>query len=248
MVTPFMVDRSLPTPLYWQLKEQILKHIDDGSLAPGDWLPSESELCQELRLSRPTIRQALSELAMEGVIEKARGRGSFVARPKIDGGFLSKLQTFAEEMRQQHLTPSTRLISLDQVAGIPKINDRLGLPLAAPLIALVRLRLADDVPVVHVETYLPYETFPSLVEADLENASLYDTLEREHAVRVSRVTRQIEAVVAGRHDTELLGVSLGAAICLTRTVAYADEVAGPVEYSVARYRGDMTQFSLELYR
>lgn len=243
----YAIDKSVPLPLYSQLKARILGQIAAGTLKPGDLLPSESQFCRALGISRPTIRQAFSELAMEGYVAKQRGRGSFVSQPKIEGRFLSKLQSFDAEMRQQRLTPSTRLISLEQVPGIPAVNDRLGLPLGAPLIALTRLRAADGIPVVYVETYLPHAPFAGLLDADLEGRSLYATLEEDYGVRVDRVTRTIEAVQATPSEADLLEIRHGAAISLVHTVAYASR-PGPVEYSVARYRGDRTTFSLELYR
>ncbi|MDR2374500.1 MAG: GntR family transcriptional regulator [Bifidobacteriaceae bacterium] len=247
IVTRFEIDKALPIPLYRQLKDRILSHIRDGTLEPGDLLPSESELGQALGLSRPTIRQALSELALEGFITKEQGRGSFVAKPKTEGHFLSKLQSFSDEMRQLGLEPSTELLSLRVVASIPKVNDRLGLPLGHPLVELARLRSADAVPIVYVETYLPGVEFADLVNFDLAGASLYATLEKDFGAAVTRVTRTIEACLVRPREAKLLKVEPPSAICLVRTVAYADG-RGPVEYSIARYRGDQTQFSLELYR
>lgn len=243
----YRLDKTSPVPLYLQLKSKILAEIESGALKAGDLLPSEAELVAALAISRPTVRQALSELSVEGYVHKQRGRGSFVSYPKIEGRFLSKLQSFAEEMRQQRLTPSTTVLSLAKIDGIPQVNDRLGLPHSEPLIALSRLRFADGAPVVIVDTCLPYTPFAGLLTADLENASLYDTLERDYATRVSRVARTIEAAPAAAQDAELLRVKQGAPVCLVHTVAYSVDNRA-VEHSVARYRGDMTRFSLELYR
>ena len=64
----FLIDKTLPVPLYYQLKTQLLKLIDEGYFKSGDKLPTESELCALLDISRPTIRQAFSELIKEGYI------------------------------------------------------------------------------------------------------------------------------------------------------------------------------------
>lgn len=242
------VDKKQPVPLYRQLKDSILRMINDGTLIPGTMLPSEAELCQALKVSRPTTRQALAELAIEGYVTKAQGRGTFVSHPRIEGRFLSKLQTFADEIRQDSMTPSTRVLGLEVSEGIPHVNDRLGLPLSAPIVAIKRLRFADGVPVVFVETYLPYRLVPGMLDTDLEEHSLYETLERQYGLRVSRVTRVIEAAASTPREAELLLVKQGAPICLVKTVGYTDKTGGPVEFSVARYRGDMTTFSVELYR
>jgi GntR family transcriptional regulator len=243
----FAVDKNSPIPLYRQLKDAILEQIKDGSLEAGDLLPSEAELGAELGISRPTIRQALSELTSEGFVIKEQGRGSFVSKPKPEGRFLSKLQSFNDEMRQLGMEPSTRLLSLSTTGGIANVNDRLGLPHSTPLVEMHRLRFADGVPMVAVRSYLPGDRFGRLVEMDMETRGLYQTLEAEFGVRLERVTRTIGAVLARTADAELLEVALPAALSEVRTVAYS-EAGSPVEYSLARYRGDTTQFSLELYR
>ena len=241
------LDKASPTPLYMQLRNRIVAEVEAGTLATDELLPSESELIEGLSISRPTVRQAFTLLAMEGYVRKERGRGSFVAHPKIEGQFLNKLQSFDDEMRQQRLTPSTRLLSLHRTPGIPRVNDRLGLPHQDALIELNRLRFADGAPVVYVVTYLPYDMFPGLLTTDLENASLYATLEQAHGTRVNRVTRTIEASPARASEAELLQVKPGSPVCLVHTTAYtADNRA--VEYSIASYRGDVTAFTVELYR
>jgi len=247
VATRYRLDKTSPQPLYMQLKAKIVAEVQAGDLLPGCLLPSESDLVSALGISRPTVRQAFGELAMEGYVTKQRGRGSFVAYPKIEGQFLNKLQSFDDEMRQQRRTPSTRMLSLKRVDGIPKINDRLGLPHGDQLIELTRLRFADGVPVVYVDTHLPLAPFVGLLADDLETTSLYATLERDYGTRVNRVTRTIEASPARAFEAELLQLSPNDPICLVRTTAFTDDNRA-VEYSVASYRGDMMAFSMELYR
>lgn len=73
------IDRHSPQPLYAQLKELLILRIQTGVYKPGDQIPSEMTLCQELSLSRPTVRQAVAELVNEGVLVIEKGRGTFVA-------------------------------------------------------------------------------------------------------------------------------------------------------------------------
>ena len=64
-------------PLYLGVYREIAREIESGALLPGDRLPSERWLCDELGVSRATVRRALEELMAEGMVE-SRGRGSFV--------------------------------------------------------------------------------------------------------------------------------------------------------------------------
>lgn len=106
------IDKQAPIPLYYQLKQQILRHISEGTLQFGDLLPSEAEICEKLKISRPTVRQAMGDLTAEGYLTRQKGKGTFVARPKIQGGFFQKLQSFEEEMRQRGSCPRPAFCAL----------------------------------------------------------------------------------------------------------------------------------------
>lgn len=243
----YCLDKNTPVPLYYQLKQCIIRMIEEGILQVGDMLPTENELCDHLGISRPTVRQALNELMSEGLVTRQKGRGSFVSRPKIDARFFQKLESFNQEMRQKGLVPSTKILGLEKINGIASVNKRLQLELDAPLIHLTRLRFANGEPVVYLETFLPFDKFPTLLTADFESKSLYIQMEAEYGQWVSKVHREIEAVNATRAEADLLEIDPGKAVCLVKTIAYTQEEV-PVEYSVARYRGDRNKFSVDLYR
>lgn len=242
-----VLDKHSPLPLYYQLKQVIQGAIEDGTLLPGEMLPPEMAFCDEFGISRATIRQALSELMQEGYLDRQRGKGTFVTVPKIDARFLNKLESFSEEMRQKGLTPSTRVLTLSLLEGASHINQKLGLDDAEKLIYLERLRCTDGEPIVYLETYLPHRLFAPLLSYDFEAHSLYDLMEQICGLRLTHVTRRIEAVNATPEESMLLQVGKDAALCLVKTTGYtAENVA--IEYSVARYRGDRNEFSVELYR
>lgn len=242
------LDKNIPIPLYYQLKKQLLALIEEGVLKPGDALPAENDLCEMLHVSRPTIRQAFKELVNEGYLIRYKAKGTFVAIPKVKDQFLSKLESFNQEMIEKGKTPRTAVLALEKLHGIPEVNEKLNLPFDAPLIRLSRLRAADEVQMVYLDTYLSYDRFPRLLDVDFTEMSLYKVLEEYYKVRVDRAQREIEAVNARKQEAELLNVAPNKALCLVRTVSFTDTSAQPVEYSVARYRGDMTKFTVEIYR
>jgi GntR family transcriptional regulator len=149
-------------------------------------------------------------------------------------------------MRSKGLNPSTTLLKLERISGPCEANERLDIPLDASLIYLSRLRFADGVPLVYVETFLPFERCAAIMGVDLSESSLYDSLERLCGVRINRAHRQIESVNAKKADAELLRIAANKAVSLVKTVAYSDDT--PVEFSVARYRGDLNKFSVVTYR
>jgi GntR family transcriptional regulator len=242
------LDKNIPVPLYYQLKKQILSLIENAAVQEGTMLPPENELCEALNVSRPTIRQAFSELVNEGYVSRYKGKGTFVSKPKVDERFFSKLETFHNEMSAKGLTPHTRVLALRRLSGPHEANERLGISLDAPLLYLSRLRSVDKVPLVYVETFLPFDKYEKLMEVDFNVNSLYDSLEKLCHVRINRARREIEAINAPKKEAELLHIAKNKALNLVKTVAYSDDTPGPVEFSIARYRGDINKFSVDIFR
>jgi len=243
-----VLDKNTPIPLYYQIKSQLMALISSGEIVEGDMIPPENELCELLSVSRPTIRQALNDLVAEGYIRRFKGRGTFVAKPKVEARFLSDLETFNTEMENKNLSPRTEVLSLEKRVDFPEACNQLNIPPDTPIIALQRRRYANDAPLVLVETYFSYNDYPKLMNVDFHNNSLYDSLEEIYGVRISRVIRELEAVNAHRKEAELLEIAPNKAITLVRTVGFTENSPDPVEYSVAKYSGEMNKFYVELRR
>ena len=106
------MDRNIPVPLYYQLKQFMISQIEQNVLKEGDPVPSEEELCHILNVSRATIRQAFSELVAEGHLKRMKAKGTFIAKPKIEGEFFQTIESFNDEMRKKGLVPSTKVIGM----------------------------------------------------------------------------------------------------------------------------------------
>jgi GntR family transcriptional regulator len=242
------LDKTIPSPLYYQLKKQVLSLIENSVITEGDMLPAENELCELFKVSRPTIRQALIELVNEGYLDRHKGKGTFVSKPKVNDRFFSKLESYNAEMISKGLTPHTRVIAIKKIEGPHEANERLCIPLDAPIVYLSRLRSVDNIPLVYVETFLSFEKYGKVMDVDLAVNSLYDSLEKIYQVRVTRVRREIEAINAPRSEAGLLHIAKNQAINLVKTVSYSENSLDPIEFSIARYRGDLNKFSVDVYR
>lgn len=242
------LDKSIPIPLYYQLKREILEMINNGTLKTGEMLPAEPEVCEKLLISRTTVRQAFSELVDDGYLIRFKGKGTYIAKQKVKDRFLSKLESFNDEMRAKGATPHTKVLALEEIAGNPECNSYLNIPMDKSLIHLCRVRYADNTPMVYVDTYLPAQQYQKLLQIDFTQSSLYEELEKIYGVRVKNAHREIEAVLARKKEAECLEIEPNKPICFVRTVSYADDRSKPIEYSLARYRGDRTKFEVETYR
>lgn len=241
------LDRNIPIPLYYQLKQFMMDNINNNTLKEGESVPTEEELCNLLNISRPTVRQAFSELVSEGYLKRLKAKGTFISKPQVDGKFFQKIESFNSEMKALGLTPSTRLLSAQIIQSDEDISRVFNFEVGNRVVYLERVRYANDDPMVYVETYLPAEQFESIINDDLENHSLYEILETKYSTKLSHVKRTIQADLSDEFLSNLLSVPENSAILFVRTIGY-DVNELPVEYSIAQYGGNRNKFTLELYR
>ncbi|MBI3286974.1 MAG: GntR family transcriptional regulator [Chloroflexi bacterium] len=241
------IDRNSPIPYYVQVKEALRERIERGDWKAGHQLPGELELCRIFEVSRTVIRQALKELTYEGLIAPQKGKGTFVAEPKIAESLVQKLTGFYQDMVDRGHNPVSQVLKQRVYPANLKVAARLAIQPGTPVIEIDRLRFIQDEPIVLVTTYLPYALCPQLLQADLSRQSLYAFLERECGLVIARGHRTIEAVPANEYEARLLQIEKGAPLILLDSVSYLND-GTPIEYYHALHRGDRSQFEVELVR
>ncbi|WP_407561886.1 GntR family transcriptional regulator [Streptomyces sp. 184] len=241
------IDRSSLLPFYHQLKQILLGEMESRELGPGDRLPGDHELCERYGVSRTVVRQALAELESEGVIERIKGRGTFVAHPKTPEGLVQSLTGLYEDVaaRGGHLRSQVRRLAV--VPADAQVAGELEVPPGHPVIVIERLRFVEEEPWVLTITHVPQEVAPGLVDEDLTQESLYALLEGRFGVRLVQGRRSVEATVASAELARSLGVNRGAPVLVLRSVSVGEQ-GRPVESFVAFHRGDRSRFEVELSR
>lgn len=238
------INKRSAIPLYHQLKELLKEDIH--AMQVGDLIPTEQELCRHFGISRPTVRQAIAELVSEGYLRRAKGKGTFIAQPKIDQDFLLVLESFNREMLEKGLAPSTEVLTLEvTTAEKDTVTQKLRLKPTDNVVYLRRLRYVGDWPMVLVSSFIPHDKVPGLEDRNLKHQSLYELMEYEYNLNIGRAMRSLEAILAGDEEATHLDVSPGAAIQYIETVTYLTNDV-PIEYSQAWYRGEVTRFTFEL--
>ena len=237
------LNKNIPIPLYYQLKEILLECVEQAEV--GSSFPTELELCEQFDISRPTVRQAINELVVEGYLQRIKGKGTFIAEPRIKQDFLIALKSFTEEMQEKGLVPKTQILELEKEPCDEKVSKALNIPIGSEVIQLKRLRSTNNIPIVLVVTFLPAAKLPNILSRDFENESLYRIIEEEYGYTIDRATRTLEAWVAGEDEAALLEIKEGDPIQFIETIAYLTD-GSPIEYSLAQYRGDKSEFTFEL--
>ncbi|MGH9397617.1 MAG: GntR family transcriptional regulator [Terriglobia bacterium] len=230
------LDRTSFVPFYRQIADQVREMIQSGKIPPGQPFWSEGEISSDLGISKMTVRQAFQILRAEGLLTVSKGK-----RPLVAAGRLQKntqeLRGFTEEMARRGLKPSSKLLVIESVLPEPEISAALKLDKDAEVYKIQRLRLADNQPVGVETSYLPARLFRGLERQDLENKSLYSTLEAHYGVKLDWSEEVLEARAAGKGEADLLQVRRGSPLFFMRRKVYSADGA-PVEYGLSLFRGD----------
>jgi GntR family transcriptional regulator len=147
-------------PYYIQLMDLLKEKILHKTWLPGEQIPPEQDLCETYGISRTVVRQALRELELEGVINRRKGKGTFITEPKINEGLIQKLTGFYQDMVERGLNPVTRVLHQNVVRANEKVARFLNIPPETEVIDIERLRFINDEPIQLVTTYIPYQIYP----------------------------------------------------------------------------------------
>ncbi|MFI9150295.1 GntR family transcriptional regulator [Streptomyces sp. NPDC053367] len=216
-----------------RVREAVLELIE--ARRPGDAIPSERVLSAELGVSRPTLRAAVDELVMAGLLVREHGRGMFVAEAKITQELVSDRNAFT--LPQAGGVWTSELLEFRRVPAGARVGRRLRMSPAAEIHYVARLRLVDGAPMAIEHLHIRADLVPGLSRAELERGDLYEHLRDRHGVQVSEAVQSIEPTVVTRTEADLLDVpELSPALLFERLTSDAGD--RPVEYVHSLYRGD----------
>jgi GntR family transcriptional regulator len=240
------IDPTSPVPKYFQLREILLDLIEDAQLPVDAPIPSERELCQRFGLSRMTVRQAVDHLVTEGRLYRVPGKGTFVARPKIEMPL--RLVSFTEDMRARGLEPGARDLDRHTTPANAHLARIFDVPPGTGVHVVERLRTADGEPMAVERSHIPVTVVPGLPDTPLSDASLYDVLETRFGIVFDAGEQTIEAGIADAADARLLDLARGSAVLLLQRRSFMNGTC--VELAVSTYRADRYQLhsALEIPR
>lgn len=234
-------------PLYYQLVGIIKRNIAGGVLKPGDMLPSEAEICEEFKVSRSTVRQALGDLEAEGLITRRRGKGTYISSPKLRRK-LDNLYSFSNDMIQQGLVPESKMITFEKMK--PSIDLIKNLKLVdsnEEIFKIVRIRMADGEPLLLETTFIPVKFCPFLKKEMLEKDSLYRILRQDMQLNPNYAIETYVPVVFKKNEAKLLNCKAGMCGYFVERTSYL--MTGEIfEFTQSLVRGDRCKFEVELHK
>ena len=232
--------------LYSRVETVLAGEITDGDLKVGDQLPTEDALIARFGVSRITVRRAIQNLVSRALVEIRRGKGTFVAAPKITQD-LKELSGFVEDMHALGRKPTARVIGKEIVTADATVASHLGLTKGERVVRIRRVRLADGIPLSFDETYLPLEIGKKIMSDDLKVEPIFSLLERKYDVPLIEAEYKLEAVAADSEVANALKVKQGSPIFRIERTSYSTD-SRPVDYERLHYRGDLVRFATRLVR
>ena len=237
------------SPKYFTIKQNIIRNIQDSVYKPGKTIPSERELIDSFKVSRITVRAALSELEHEGYLYKVQGKGTYV-KDNANKQNLYALTSCTKDIIRMGKTPSKQVLSAKIDFSDNNLQQTLNLKQGEKVFYLDRIFYADGEPINNVRSHLPYKYIKGIEKFDFSNTSLHEVLESKYEINITRSVKEIQAVIAEGAICDILDVSKGTPMLLLNCVTYG-KINGkevPIEAFSCHYRSDKFTFFIQQAR
>lgn len=240
-VPPFVIDRSSPVPLYYQVSQHLENAISSGEVPPGTVFENEVLLADQLGVSRPTMRRAMQYLVDKGLIVRRRGIGTRVVQPKVRRPM--ELTSLYDDLAGSGQKPVTKVLELEATTADEELAARLQCGEGDPVVAVVRLRSAGERPIAKMTNYLPAR-LADFDAADLEAHGLYQLLRRQ-GIHLHSATQTVGAKSASAAEARILEEPKGSALLTMQRITY-DDTGTVVEFGSHLYAASRYAFETHL--
>jgi len=218
-------------PLWQQVLEDLERRIEVGDIV--DRFPTDKELTEHYGVSRHTVREAVRRLRARGLVDRHRGRGSFLSEGRVTQP-LGSLYSLFRAVEAQGLDQRSEVLALERIRDADAAV-RLALPPGAELVRIERLRFAGDEPLALDSVWLPLDIGRHLLDADLTHTALYDELQQRAGIRITSADETLEPLVPDADARSLLQLDDDEALLRVRRLGREGD--RPVECRVTLIRG-----------
>lgn len=228
-------------PAYIRIHDAVKKQIDDGFWEIGQRLPSERDLADDFEVSRMTLRQAITLLVEEGILERRVGSGTYVASHRVQEK-MRGTTSFTEIVRSQGKTPSSQVVSYQRKPANETEIQQLQLKPSDYVVRMERVRYADNMPLVFEVASIPEKLIREFKREDITE-HFFQTL-TDNGYEIGKSQQTIYAKNASERVANYLKVPKNHAVLALTQVSYFTD-GRPFEYVHSQYVGDRFEFYLE---
>ncbi|MFC3931547.1 GntR family transcriptional regulator [Streptococcus dentapri] len=228
-------------PAYIRIHDAIKHDIDQGIWKIGSRLPSERDLSDSFDVSRMTLRQAITLLVDEGILERRVGSGTYVASQRVRDK-MRGTTSFTEIIKSQGKEPSSQLISYKRCYPNDKEIRHLEITPKSYIIRMERVRYADDIPVVYEVTSVPEKLIRPFKREEVTE-HFFQTL-TNHGYIIGKSQQTISADIADKKLASYLAIEEGHAMLALTQTSYLED-GRPFEFVRSKYVAGRFEFYLE---
>lgn len=236
--------RQDASPLYLQLKNSLTEAIRSGRYAPGEPVPTETQLCEQYAVSRITVRRAISELQEEGFLEKRHGKGTFVSFRRMETSLVD-LAGFSETYSLQGYKVRKRLLGVTEGNADGNLAQKLAIPRGATILTIKRLIIAADAPMTIEISDFPLDLFPGLASEIAGAGSIYGLLKTRYGREIRHARRVINVRLAGPDEREHLNCRSGEPLFEVEKIVF-DEGDIPLQRSLLLTPSNRVNFVIQV--
>lgn len=234
--------------LYHNIANILMEKIKNKEWDQGYMIPSEKELCEQFNVSRPTVRSALSVLVNQGYLERVKGKGSFVCKPKVLEDTTVFQESFSRGLIAKGVEVQTEVLEQRMIEADETVAAALGVQTGDEVVKLVRLRYVEDSfdkgPIVYNISYLPGH-LDFVTKCNFEEESLTNALNR-YGVKRSYLEKDIKAILLEGKIARILGVPENSLGILISSICKEEDRSHIVEYTLSYYPSDRNSFMLKI--
>jgi GntR family transcriptional regulator len=245
-----VINKRSPLPAYNQLINVIYSKIKHRDFLPNEKLPSEAEFCKIYNISRTTVREALRRLSRDGLLYTIKGKGTYVAEPKMDQ-IMINIPNFHEDMAKRGLKPDVKVLDVKLIKATPLVSEKLMVPLNERVFRIKRLFLAEYKPYILEKKFIVYKYCKILNSYDQEDIMsitdqpVFDVLAGKCHICNEYANVSIEATTIRPYEVEYLEIPAGTVAFYVDLVAYKKDDK-PCGWIASVYRGDLYRFKTKI--
>jgi len=237
-----VIDKNSPFTLTYQLTTILRSQILNGKYPEGTLFHTENELIGMYGVSRITVRKALENLVLEGLLYRERGRGTFLSKKKVKSDAVRLIST-TNTFRGLGIKSEIKVLNIEKINADYLISTKLGLADDEKVYKLERLRLADGEPIIIDINYLPEKLFPDIDTQDL-NRSLYELMDSEYNIQLIGSSETFTAVTLNKKCAALLNCKVGTPAFMMTGLTYRLNRI-PTTFEKCIYRADRFEIKVE---
>jgi GntR family phosphonate transport system transcriptional regulator len=229
-------------PAYRQISEKLTKEVQ-SLYQPGDLLPPENALASMFGVNRHTLRKAVDELVIDGLVQRQHGKGIYVLDSAIKYSIGSRTR-FTEALEAQGYSTESQVLDKKVISARGKVAKRLGIAEGERVIYIESLRKVEGTPFCLISHYLPLSLCPELFE-NYNSGSLHKFLETACAISLTRQESLVSTTLPDAEAGKKLQMPLRIPILKVKSINIDSKTQKPVEYAVTRFRGDAAELSFK---